>query len=564
MNVSSQTLGALLLAMAMAGGAGKLLAQQIPDQAPTAPVEADENRPEPGPPSPPPGEPRPQTTPPVNPATPADTPNPPTPPTQNPPTQTPPSDNPPSDTPPASDPPAGDTPPADGAPGNAVEPPPVARPGDDLVPNRPAFLMDVAVNREDRQYTQGERLSIRFKSERDAYVYLLYHQADQSTALIYPNVAQKENLVKAKESVSIPGKGDGFRFRIAAPFGEEALQVIASTKPIELLDKLNGGDARAVVVSGETRQALAELIKQSPDQFAEHRAVIHTYEGGGALPPAREPIRVGLFVGVNKLRDPRFGKEHEQVAGSAKVMHQQLTTVGGIKPENAKLILGEESTRANFEAAVTKWLPSVTQPGDTVFLFYCGHGGQTEAIDDSEPDGLDEFFSVYDSDSKRMRETVVSDDALARWLQELPGRQVVLIMESCHSGGVLDGRGMANAMTDEAGRVRDISQLNTVVITACLSDELSSFSTKIKEATTMPLLFREAMTRLPRPISVQSAYRYYASKVQRGQEPKMVDTALLPIVLVPAPTRPTNVPGGSAAPSPGNAPRPNDAPSARP
>ena len=175
-------------------------------------------------------------------------------------------------------------------------PPP---PGDGLVPKQPAFLMNVAVNRADARYSQGERLSVRFKSERDAHVYLLYHQADGSVLMIFPNKAQSSNLVKAKEEVSIPKPGDSFRFRVAAPFGEEAMQVIASEKPIEALDKLDSSAGRAVAVPKAALEVLAATIKQAPGQFAEHRAVIHTHPGGGPLPEPRQPARFGRGLAKN-------------------------------------------------------------------------------------------------------------------------------------------------------------------------------------------------------------------------------------------------------------------------
>ena len=224
-------------------------------------------------------------------------------------------------------------------------------------------------------------------------------------------------------------------------------------------------------------------------------------------------------------------------------MHKTMTTLGGIPLENARLITGEQATTGAFEEALTRWLPSASQPGDTIFIFYCGHGGQIPARDESEPDGFDEMMSTYDSDSKNPYDTTILDDRLARWLQELPGRQIGLMLETCHGGGVVDGLGMASMMRDEANRCHDVSQLNTAVITACLPDEVSRFF-KNRPASLMPQFLSDAMRELPKPVSMQQAFDFYRKRLTAtlqnngapsyAQAPSLTDHALIPIVLVPA------------------------------
>ena len=413
------------------------------------------------------------------------------------------------------------------------KPTPLTAPGDALVPARPAFLMNVAVNRADARYSHGERLSVKFKAETDCHVYLLYHQADGNTVLIFPNKAQTDTSVKANVEVAIPKAGDEFRFRIGAPYGQEALQTIAAKKPIELLDKLEASAGRATPVPKVVQEELAKEIKASADQFAEHRVVIHTQEGGGALPAPRAPLRTGLFVGVNKQKDTRHGHEAPQAKGSAEKMHAAMTTLGGIAPEHARMLTDEGATTAAFEEAVTKWLPSITQPGDTIFITYCGHGGPEPTKDPAEIDGMDEVITTYDH--------WVVDDQLGRWLQELPGRQIVMLMETCHGGGLVDARNMASSIKDVTRRVNDVSGLNTLVVCACLPDETSAFSTK-ETAAYMFIYFEEAMKGKDRPFSVQAAFQHYQRRLKEKlgtrQEPFMVDNILIPVSLVPAPDAP--------------------------
>jgi hypothetical protein len=126
-------------------------------------------------------------------------------------------------------------------------------------------------------------------------------------------------------------------------------------------------------------------------------------------------------------------------------------------------------------------------------------------------------------------------------LQELPGRQIVVMLESCHSGGMIDAATLTKFFSREAARVKGISQLNVVVIAGCSSDETVRTFTK-DPLSQMPRFLVDAMTRLPAPVTVQQAFDHYRHGVGLWMrennmtgimEPIMTDSALLPIALVP-------------------------------
>ena len=426
-------------------------------------------------------------------------------------------------------------------------------PGDDLVNPQPAFFVNVAVDREDGRYREGQTLTVRFQVEKESHVYLLYHQVDGTCLMLFPNQAHPDNKLAAKQVVTIPEPGEKFRFRVRAPFGEEALQVLASTQPVAELDVLDASLGRALPVSKEIQESLSTRIRQQPELFGEHRVRLETYEAR-KLPPTAPPARVGVFLGCNRSANQAADEGDRQFKGSAVAMAKIMTQRGGLDPQRVKVLVDDQATKANFETAISKWLPGVTQPGDVVFIYYCGHGGQIKNLDGTEQDGLDEFVSFYDSVpgadadwDAEMRKKGMTDDALARCLQALPGRQIVLIADTCHGGGLIDARGMSRLFADEASRMRDISGLNTVVITGCLPDEVVTFDTRL-DTTLLPIFFIESMEKASGPLTVAEAFENYrkslgrfmaerfpdsASDVLFAQEPSYLDTALLPIYLVP-------------------------------
>ncbi len=428
-------------------------------------------------------------------------------------------------------------------------------PGEELVNDRPAFFANVEVDRPSGRYRGGDTLTVKFKVEKDGYAYLLYHQADKTIVMLFPNKAHPDNRVKAGEQISIPTSKD-YRFRIAAPFGEEALQVIASAEPIEALANLDFSPGRTTPVSKEVIQDLAEQIEDNGDTLAEHRVRLFTSPGEALLPPPRKPKRVALCIGVGKIKNT--GEVSPRFRNGATLMSQLLQKYGAVKPENLKLLVDENATRANFESALTKWMPSVTQPGDTIFIFFHGHGAPVRNFDGTEADGFDEYLTTYDVDNSTVastHKTGVVDDTLARWLQELPGRQIVVIVDTCFGGGLVDGsqRDISRFGRDEIKRVSDITQLNSVVLTMGLSDEVTwspggeKGTSWFAFAMRLALESEEGKRKLQRPINIQTAFEYFSifiKTIQRpnpkepvaswhSQEPTLTHKALLDIPLFP-------------------------------
>ena len=62
----------------------------------------------------------------------------------------------------------------------------------------------------------------------------------------------------------------------------------------------------------------------------------------------------------------------------------------------AKIYTNDQATKANLQEAITGWLPKVSRPGDTVFIFFSGHGGQLADDNGDESDKQDELLIPYD------------------------------------------------------------------------------------------------------------------------------------------------------------------------
>lgn len=400
---------------------------------------------------------------------------------------------------------------------------------------QPSFYVHAELDRPTRDLREGDQVTLNVQSEVDAYLYILYQQADGKIFQIFPNVDQPNNRVQAKTTVRVPASRDLFRWEVGPPFGKEAIKVIASRKPIERLTRAElAKDVFNPIALKSVKQAADDLAAGPARDWAEVDLEIITYpkdqefEDSGAR-------RFGVFFGVSKYlfdAEHRAGvsrlTEGEQQGGlnllgctnDATRLAAMFRGVGQVS--DARVFVDADATRANLEYAITRWLPSVSKPGDTVFIHFAGHGGQIPDDNGDEADGKDEVLIPADfvdvpilsefierdkagtldpklrplmlemlevarqsgdrAGEMLARKSGVSDDLFGRWLQKLAGRQVVVILDTCHSGGFataeksLDARAEAapvqfDFLEGELPRLKDIGERDQALISAALAAE---------------------------------------------------------------------------------------------
>ncbi len=457
------------------------------------------------------------------------------PPATNPPAPNPPVPNPPATSPPAENAPAPPVPPAPPARPEpaAIEPPAVAPP-EAIAQEEPAFYVHAEVDRASGEYSRGDAISLRITCEVEAYIYVLYKQADGQVFQIYPNSVEPRNRVPAKMKVQIPSHGDVFRWQVGPPYGEEIIKVVASREPIK---ELSDPAARAAVFNPVSGKAVARVVKDLAKSEAMHKwsettVKIRTTEQ--LAQPAPTGKRYGVFVGVNSfeffsLFTPKSTPELPNCRNDAIQLRDTLNRVG--KLDDSRVITDEKATRQNFEQLVTQWLPSVSRPGDTVMIYFSGHGGEIADDDGDESGGKDTVLLMRDfmpfdvfaklntqeadnqldpavarrvnkvrdrllaagitraneenwekAVSVLYRESCVSDDAFGHWLQSLTGRKIVVVVDACHAGGFAKTKDLAGAaeapkrfrfLKQQVERLKDIGQPQCALLAACRSEQTS-------------------------------------------------------------------------------------------
>mmetsp|Transcript_19079 Transcript_19079/g.21829 ORF Transcript_19079/g.21829 Transcript_19079/m.21829 type:complete len:305 (+) Transcript_19079:231-1145(+) len=116
-----------------------------------------------------------------------------------------------------------------------------------------------------------------------------------------------------------------------------------------------------------------------------------------------------------------------------------LQKVHGFPPDQMLRFLDNgvdhSPTRANLMSAFER-IAAYSEPGDTVFMHYSGHGSRVKDYNGDEDDGFDETLVPVDFESNGQ---IVDDDLLDKFVKPLKsGVNMTCLMDCCHSGTVLD------------------------------------------------------------------------------------------------------------------------------
>ncbi len=150
---------------------------------------------------------------------------------------------------------------------------------------------------------------------------------------------------------------------------------------------------------------------------------------------ARGEDRV-LLIGVG-----RYAQFEEKLNGVSLdiAMMREFVHLMGFKTHEIKVLEHEHASTARVYDAVENWLINGAGPDDRVLFYFSGHGSQIPDENNDEEDQFDEVLLLYDTalTEKRGRQTlsgVLLDDHLNHMLARMKSRNILVILDACHSG----------------------------------------------------------------------------------------------------------------------------------
>jgi metacaspase-1 len=163
-----------------------------------------------------------------------------------------------------------------------------------------------------------------------------------------------------------------------------------------------------------------------------------------------------LLVGIGEYNSPKsmLLERMPNLKGPANdvmIIKNALMTYYGFKEEDIQILLNNKATRNNIENAFNSHLVEKSSDGDLVVFYYSGHGTRVPDYSGSAPDGFEEALCPVDTVPVGGYNIIINRE-LALWTHKLPGRTAVMIMDCCHSGGMVRGiRGRSESVLEETG-----------------------------------------------------------------------------------------------------------------
>lgn len=167
-----------------------------------------------------------------------------------------------------------------------------------------------------------------------------------------------------------------------------------------------------------------------------------------------------LVVGVGNYPDPA---DHlPGVANDVREMANLLTSDKGIFDRNGMCVLTDaQATKAAIERELDTALARAGRD-DTVLIYFAGHGTL---------DGTSAYFVPHDGDGVDLAASCIALADVKRRFDATPSRRVILMFDSCYSGGVIPRRfggvdGISRALEFIAGEGR-------IILAACTETQLA-------------------------------------------------------------------------------------------
>jgi hypothetical protein len=153
-----------------------------------------------------------------------------------------------------------------------------------------------------------------------------------------------------------------------------------------------------------------------------------TQQRGVSPAPPRDPVAGGggayfaLVIGINQYRDPL--PSLKTAAGDAEAMAKLLSERYGFR---VTLLLNGEATRANILNAFNQYRRNLHE-NDSLLIYYAGHGSSEREADKA-------YWLPADAEADTSSNWIIADE-LTTDIRLEPARHVLIISDSCYSGGL--------------------------------------------------------------------------------------------------------------------------------
>lgn len=193
--------------------------------------------------------------------------------------------------------------------------------------------------------------------------------------------------------------------------------------------------------------------------------------------------RWAVVVGVDYYEDATHYGKLSVCANDAKEIYDQLV-VKGYEQERIRLLtdqIGEPPTRDNILVTLNA-VSKAAEPDDVLVFYYSGHGDEID----------DESYLVTRTGKRiALEDTAIKISRLKSIMKQSPAKAKVIILDACHSGAKMDGKGPRH-MTEEFLRHVFFQAEGLAILASCKQGEFS-YEWKANERSVFTYYLSEAL-----------------------------------------------------------------------
>ena len=157
--------------------------------------------------------------------------------------------------------------------------------------------------------------------------------------------------------------------------------------------------------------------------------------------------RFAVVIGVSDYSDeqiPDLQYAHRDALSFAEFLRSPQAGLGGFPDDRVFRLTNQEATLQNMKTALYRFLDGATE-NDVVYIYFAGHG----VADPNRPEDL--YLLPYDARIDDLPATAFPMRELEYVIDRTRARDVILITDACHSGGIGAAAG---------GRAVDVNLIN--------------------------------------------------------------------------------------------------------
>lgn len=283
-------------------------------------------------------------------------------------------------------------------------------------------------------------------------------------------------------------------------------------------------ESRGVKNYAESRRAPVVVVSPPPAPASPPRESVPKVAAEEKSPaaPAVSQQQYAVVIGISNYKSIKI-QPLKYTRNDALSMYKWLTSPkGGAYPaSNVELLVDQQANLLNIRTALGTWLARRALKGDTVFIFYAGHGASEP--DSKSEDGFAKYLVPYDADPGNLYATALPMKEVSEIFDRIEAERIIFVADACYSGAS-GGRTLFRAGV-RSGSISSqfLDQLSQpkgrVVITASETNEVSGEIDDLKHGIFTYYLLEAlegmADTNNDEVVDLREAYEYLYEKVAR-------------------------------------------------